>query len=327
MEKRRNNTLELVKLIASYFVVFIHVPFDGQAGELINALSRFAVPLFFLIAGFFSYKAEPSSIKKKAVYILKLYICSFVAYTIFNLIVTWFDTGDVGVQQYFINNCFNLQKLKRLLLYNRTIASPHLWYLPAMVYVYSIFYLVVKYNVNEKIVFAASLILLLTHFYFGEFSSFFDVAVKTYMVRNFYLLGIPCFGLGLMAKKYEVAIRSMPNLIIAFSLVVGVLETIASYSLLGHNELYIGSLLILFAIIVVCIKYPSYEKRLLPSFLCGCNTYIYILHIMVREIMKILSLDSLGVTYPLMVCLFSTVLACFVAAVEKNVKRRRSVAI
>lgn len=56
MTVQKNDTLELIKLFASYMVVFIHVMFYGTVGEAMNALGRFAVPLFFLISGYYSFQ-------------------------------------------------------------------------------------------------------------------------------------------------------------------------------------------------------------------------------------------------------------------------------
>ena len=51
----RNYSLDALKLVASFFVVFIHVSFGGVFGEVIKALAGFAVPIFFLTSGYFSY--------------------------------------------------------------------------------------------------------------------------------------------------------------------------------------------------------------------------------------------------------------------------------
>ena len=53
---QKNNTLELLKLFASYMVVFIHVLFYGNLGDAVDALARFAVPFFFLVSGYYSYQ-------------------------------------------------------------------------------------------------------------------------------------------------------------------------------------------------------------------------------------------------------------------------------
>ena len=39
MSSQKNSTLELIKLFASYMVVFIHVPFYGKFGDAIDAIA------------------------------------------------------------------------------------------------------------------------------------------------------------------------------------------------------------------------------------------------------------------------------------------------
>ena len=52
-----NDKLDLWKCVAIYSVIFIHILLPGQIGVAVNCLARFAVPLFFLSAGFFSWRS------------------------------------------------------------------------------------------------------------------------------------------------------------------------------------------------------------------------------------------------------------------------------
>ena len=54
-----NDKLDLWKCVAIYSVIFIHILLPGQIGVAVNCLARFAVPLFFLSAGFFSWRSPP----------------------------------------------------------------------------------------------------------------------------------------------------------------------------------------------------------------------------------------------------------------------------
>ena len=65
MERQRNNTLEIMKLIASYMVILIHFYFKDGFGGVMDALARFAVPLFFIVSGFYSYQISLDKIKKR----------------------------------------------------------------------------------------------------------------------------------------------------------------------------------------------------------------------------------------------------------------------
>lgn len=52
-KKCRNVGLDILKVIAAFFVVCIHAPFENEFGKDLKAISRCAVPIFFMITGFF----------------------------------------------------------------------------------------------------------------------------------------------------------------------------------------------------------------------------------------------------------------------------------
>ena len=56
--KNINFSLNFLKCVAIFAVICIHCgsfPIVGNKGLVIDAVSRFAVPVFFLISGFYSY--------------------------------------------------------------------------------------------------------------------------------------------------------------------------------------------------------------------------------------------------------------------------------
>ena len=55
LKKPRNQTIDILKLIISFFVVFHHVPFPGIKGEVVKCIARCTVPFFFAVSGYFSY--------------------------------------------------------------------------------------------------------------------------------------------------------------------------------------------------------------------------------------------------------------------------------
>ena len=54
----RNRTLDMVKAICAYAVVLLHVHFPGNAGIIANVLARFAVPVFFMVSGYFCFRGD-----------------------------------------------------------------------------------------------------------------------------------------------------------------------------------------------------------------------------------------------------------------------------
>lgn len=331
MSSKKNQTLELFKLLASFMVVFIHVPFYDQAGVIFNTLARFAVPLFLLISGFYSYQIPLKSIKKRIRNVLTILVLSVVCYTLFNM-ASLLAKGNIGGILLYFGQYINWSTLVKLLLFNMPVCATHIWYLYAIIYVYIIFYIATAIRLNEKIIFAASFILLFLHILLGEGLSIIGISIPIIFIRNFAFMGIPFFGLGLLAKKYENKIFTIPNYVSIIFAITGVITAIVSQFLFGTNELYIGSILILFAIVCVFIKYSTTK---FPSFLTsleGCSTYIYIFHIMIASVFSKIyaffgfdknSSIILKNIHPLIVCICSTIFAYIIVQIFKKVSKAK----
>lgn len=55
--KQYNYCLDFIKGIACICVVFMHCEFPGIMGIAVQAISRFCVPLFFMVSGYFCYQS------------------------------------------------------------------------------------------------------------------------------------------------------------------------------------------------------------------------------------------------------------------------------
>lgn len=325
MEGQRNNTLEIIKFVASYMVVLIHFYFRDGLGSIMDALARFAVPLFFIVSGFYSYKISLSKIKKRIKNIIWLSIFSTLIYTAFNITMLLLSSNAEGISTYF-ERYLTSKVLVRLFIFNIPLSSEHLWFLLALIYVYVIFYLVTKYKISDAWVLGISIFFLLLHIILGEIALAFGIDFPAYIVRNFLLMGVPFFSLGLMAKKYEHNILKTPHLIVFATLVLGVLETCFSRKNIGKNELYIGSIFICFSAIVLFVKYSNKKYHHIIVEIAGCNTYIYILHLLVISLTKtvcgILEINLLPIISYLIVCLVSTMLAYCIHKTNKRLKEK-----
>ena len=65
IKKRENETLYILKVWATFSVIAIHFGFLGQIGVFYKVLARFAVPLFFMISGFYSFSISEEKLKKR----------------------------------------------------------------------------------------------------------------------------------------------------------------------------------------------------------------------------------------------------------------------
>ena len=49
----RNTGIDILRFICAFLVVCIHAPFPGIIGGCVKAVSRIAVPIFFMSTGYF----------------------------------------------------------------------------------------------------------------------------------------------------------------------------------------------------------------------------------------------------------------------------------
>jgi serine/alanine racemase len=135
MEKHREYTgIDLLKLIFSFFVVFIHCHprEDPFSFTLANGVGRLAVPFFFCAAGFFLAKKTlyaPAELCRKnrnafLWRILKMYLIWTAVYLPFKLVALRVGGG------YDLFSCV-IEYLRGLFF---TGSYYHLWYLPALAF-------------------------------------------------------------------------------------------------------------------------------------------------------------------------------------------------
>ncbi len=328
MAHQRNNTLDMVKLLASYMVVFIHVLFYGKIGLAFDALARFAVPLFFLVSGFYSYGITLQKIKKRIIHIVWLITFATVIYFLWEVVPLVIQQDLQGLAWHF-GQYLKIKTYLKLFLLNVPFPAGHLWYLFAALYVYIIYYFVVLFHVPQKFISTISILLLVTHLLLGEGLSVFSIVVPIPFLRNFALMGIPFFGLGLLANAHKQKLINVPNYVIIVFLIIGFLEVLFSRFCFGKNELYIGSLFVLLALTVLFIKFPNVEYPPTLISLANCSTYIYIFHPMLSEIVKkiypLLHLNLelsvlLQMIHPLLICVLSTLLAYVLNKITARLK-------
>lgn len=56
IQKQYNYNIDFIKGIACMFVVFMHCEFPDIMGTAVQAVSRFCVPFFFMVSGYFCFK-------------------------------------------------------------------------------------------------------------------------------------------------------------------------------------------------------------------------------------------------------------------------------
>ncbi len=88
MEKiKRYTSLDILKFFCAFMVVFIHAGFTNNVlGYTFREICRIAVPIFFMISGYFSVGKNSEKIKLTIKKLLVLQIVSDLVYFIFDII-------------------------------------------------------------------------------------------------------------------------------------------------------------------------------------------------------------------------------------------------
>ena len=62
---KREYTIDSVKTIAAFGIIFMHFPFQGNMGKAVTAIALMGVPYFFMVAGYFCF-SEKHNFDKQA---------------------------------------------------------------------------------------------------------------------------------------------------------------------------------------------------------------------------------------------------------------------
>jgi surface polysaccharide O-acyltransferase-like enzyme len=329
----KNNLLNTVKAIAAYSVVFIHCRFPSDLGAAADCLARFAVPLFFMTSGYYCYNNNTDIVQKKLPrkirHIAMLILLSNAGYFIWKLLSAMIHNKSRG----FLSSICNQKTVIKLVFFNVSPFSVHLWFLFALLYCYLLFAAINKYQLY-KIAYTAIPILLGIQICLGELSDLTGHTFPTCYVRNFLLLGMPFFMLGNFIHKNENHILAkFNNLSGIICIVSGAVLALFERKINGSNELFIGSIISV-TILFVYIMYNKnpYHDTLLMNIGETCSLGIYILHpIIIKLINKIPDIIGLQTTMkfyymrPILICILATAASYILYIFQSKVKSIKSI--
>lgn len=202
---KRADGLDVLKFLCAFMIVCIHCPFPGIFGEYFIAITRIAVPIFFMITGFFytsvvNRKRELLQIKK----IAGLMIVSNLLYALWESLAAVL-TGN-GLMSYW-ESILTIKNMAKFILLNDSPFSSHLWYLGAILYVLIIAYLLGRMG-HERILYMITPLLLIGDLILGKYSLLiFGREFPYILVRNFLFVGLPYFTIGRLIRDCTIKIK------------------------------------------------------------------------------------------------------------------------
>lgn len=260
MNKQRESTFDIFKLGAVFLVILLHTNNQSRIGQYIAVITRIAVPIFFLISGYFYDTLSPEKKHNQLIKILKLVLFTNVGYFVWDILYALI-TGDNPLA--FITTSCTLQNLILFLVVNESPFATHLWYLSSILYVLFILKLCEK-PVSKKVLYILTPFLLIAALLLGNYSyALFKIRVYYIFTRNFLFTGLPfvCLGRMLYSKRDFIQNKVNTFVILAFvvfGIVCGLCEKylIDSHYFLTYGDLYIGTIILSVSLICLGIKHP-----------------------------------------------------------------------
>ncbi len=200
--KTRNIYLDLFKFFLCYLVIAIHL-----AGETYShfPLYRLAVPMFFLISGYFLYTPDSDKQHTLAVAFIKrtfhYLLIGFAIYIVFDFVMCYVDGHGVG---YYFTTLFYEDFLLEFLILNRpiTYTGAQLWFLIALFVVSLIHYTLVRFHKLHYYKLLIPLCYGIYFFFAGYMYLLQDTDMPIRYTRNALFFGLPNFALGYTLARY-----------------------------------------------------------------------------------------------------------------------------
>lgn len=283
---KRNQSLNILQGMACICVVFIHIVFPGKTGAVVNRLSQFAVPLFYMISGFFAFSSEKENAKviaRRMKRILRITLLAIALYFGYTLLINVLS-GDVFS---YLKSFLNYKLWIKMLVLSDfdVINGAHLWFLPALFYGYIFLYFVEKFNLRK-----------LTYYFLPLlFAAKVAMAVfaRTYGLSwhyrgNFFFGALFWIVMGsYVAYKKDIFVKCKNVVLVAVTAVGLVFSEIFIFVDTTIDLAELGIIVYALALFVLAIKNPNTKKaRALQWIGERYAIYVYIIHIIVASVIN-----------------------------------------
>ena len=281
--KTKNDCLNVWKGIAAFAVVLIHCTLPGVPGEIIKGIARFAVPLFFLISGYFAYGREDAVLRRREIHILRLYMGAVAVYYLWAAIRYFLSQrtfAQMGAELFPDGG----RTVSDLLFFNRTAMAPHLWFMGTLVYCYLFYRLLARKRLEER-AYLLIPVLLAANLLLGEGRGLTGIAVPVRWIRSFWLTGFPFFLWGswfaCREKQGRLQLhRGAGMALVAGGMLLSSVECLWS----GYDELYVGSILTAGGLFSLALAFVDLGKgSLLARIGERDSANIYLWHMLLRN--------------------------------------------
>lgn len=283
--RARNLGIDVLKVLCSAMVVYIHTDIPGIIGYAMYMVSRIAVPVFFMISGYlYPGAVQRGRTGKQLRRMLWLFLLSNLLYFAAEMI----RTAASGELAAFLASLARADTWINFIMFNASPFKYHLWYLGAALYTLIVMQFLYRTRF-VKVLYYLVPVLLLTDLVFGDYSVvLLGDTFEVFYVRNWLCVGIPYFLIGTLINKHEENIRNRTKvwtwgvLVVVFSMttllerLLLLLKDVAGYR--SHNASTTLLAVSLFLFCLYFFRQFSGKGRAVSMAAQRYTLWIYILH-------------------------------------------------
>ena len=286
--KQYNYCIDFLKGIACIFVVFMHCEFPGLMGIAVQAVSRFCVPFFFMVSGYFCFNpllqqvdnqqsgilqnqiTNSLVIKKKVLHIAKIILYAslfYLAFVILQQLV--FHDQDIRItrKSFFSWLVFNEPK----------VVAHQYWFLFSLLYAYVFYGILERFNLR-RFAYVLAAIMFMVYIFLAQGLHLAGVKIPNLYYRNWLIEAFPYFMLGHWIHENQDRIMVTNKALVAIIVVTTLLCWVERWIMgrdFGVNVVTIPQVI---AIFLYGVKNPTKHEGALQRLGRDCSMLVYILH-------------------------------------------------
>lgn len=256
--KRQNYVLHSLTGLILLILTGVKFNMGSLSQEWLLAFGRFAIPLLFIVSGYFLYSEDghsEDSILRKAKHIL--YLIIFIKLLYMAIDIVYYITGVIDLD-YLINAFITAEE-----------STMHVWFVYTLLLLYVWWWLMRRYRLNVKAIsYTLSIIVLTTCITFGVIlralgiDTFLGISTLYINELIYPFIGIPFFTIGYYLHMYrrEFDRRFSTESLILITLTGMVVPIITSFYV-PKSTLYVGSILTAVALFMLTFRVPEDKLR------------------------------------------------------------------
>ena len=274
VQKQYNYCLDFIKGIACISVVFLHCEFPGVFGIAVQAISRWCVPFFFMVSGYYCYKDVPLQKYeriRKVSHIFRITLYSALFYILFAIVqnIIWSDVSlVVSVKSLLLFLCCN----------QMVVIVSQMWFLFALLYVYVVFFAIGSKEAYRKNTIPIAAICLSLYIVLAQGLHIVGYSVPNYVYKNWLIEGLGFFTLGHVIRQYQKKLEFKNSWLLITVVIFSCLSLVERYLLGRDFGVNISSIPQVSAIFLYAVNNPQKGEGGLQQLGKTCSMFVYILH-------------------------------------------------